>query len=202
MKSKGVNISKRDRFLILGIVIVLLILAYNQFFKSPLQARLDNQKGQQDTLQTDINLKTHDLAELKQMKTELDRLGTEDLIWMPSYPAMKEEWNYLNSLLGFITGYDIKFTDLTRAGEQIRRSFSISFTTDTYRDMETVLERLSTSKNRCLIGTIKCSEGRSRSSIDNTEQVVYNINITGTFYETMYGGKVDTDLPPDLLAKK
>ena len=202
MSSLLKGISKRDRFFIVVVLLIILGCLYKWLFYDAIEERIENEKSQQQSLQMEMDITRSNIAGLLRMQEELELLGDE-LPQMPSYSAVSSEGNFISTLSGYATDYNHAFTDLTRDGNLIRRGFTLTFKTRTYDNVKFILEQLSKYKNRCLVNEVKCAEGRAQvkateESEEEEEVVIYSITIKGTFYETMYEGKADALLPPDV----
>ena len=119
-------------------------------------------------------------------------------------------------VLGGALQYNITFSNVTRDGDQLRRNFSLQFTTEDYASMERIISRLCDGKLRCLINDISYSVSRynysaadrERYGVDWYERVNVNVdwyervnvNCTATFFETMVGGVEDAGLPAQNVA--
>jgi hypothetical protein len=115
-------------------------------------------------------------------------MGTKKASRMESYNNSKAETSFLSSILQSTKNYSIAFSDVTRNGNQIRRSFTLQYTTNTYREAENVMDRLCQGEYRCLISDVNCNLNA---------QGMTTISLTATFYETMVGGTPDSGLPKD-----
>ena len=129
---------------------------------------------------------------LRNLQTQLDEMKEKgELSYMPSYNNSKEEVDFINEILGETQRYSIAFANVTRSGAQIRRNFTLQFTTADYTEAEKVLKALSEYKNRCLVGDVSCS-------INENGEVT--VNAAAIFYETMADGTPDAGLPADSAA--
>ena len=189
--------SLKEKFLIFLALVIVLVVCYGKFFSGPLEERLKNEKEEQVSLEKTIASIQTQTAEMEKMKRELDTLkDAGKLITMPSYNAQSEEQNMLNLILKRTTDFKLNFQKPTQNGKQIRRDFVISFNTQTYDQMEQVLEDFANSKMRCLISDVQVVTTQSKGTKEEPGHTIYAVQMTGTFYETMVGGTWDPDLPP------
>ena len=125
----------------------------------------------------------------KAIVDELDSMGSTDMeSRMESYNNSKRETAFLNRVLSNVSDYSISFADITRDGNQIRRSFSLQFVTGSYADAVKVVSDLSYGEYRCLVDDINYSLADGNK--------IY-LDLTATFFETMVGGTPDSALPKD-----
>ena len=183
-----------EKILIVILSILLLGLLYYKFVFLTTDEMTRSLKAEADTVQTELDLANAKLAKLQQIQGELDSLDiTSDMSRMESYNSSKRETAFLNQVLKGVSDYSITFSDITRNGDQIRRSFTLQFITKSYKDAVDVVDDLSHGDYRCLVDDINYSLN------DNGE--IY-IDLTATFFETMVGGTPDSALPPDESAEE
>ena len=126
------------------------------------------------------------------MQQYMDALADADnMTWMGSYNNSREEVAFLDAILSSTLNYTVSFANVTRNGDQIRRSFTLQYTTPDYESAADIIEKLCTGRNRCLVGDVKCA-------INKDGHVT--VNQSATFYETMVGGTPDAALPADSAA--
>lgn len=135
-------------------------------------------------------------ASLSRMQSELDSIEQSGSLGkMGSYNNSKAELDELNQLLQDANTYDISFSDVTRDGDLIRRSFSLTFSASDYDKAADLVNRLCTGEWRCIV-----SDLRYVAAGDDLDTGSVNVGVTATFYETMQGGKADSGLPADTSA--
>ena len=192
MKLLSRDFTKREIVLMIVLFLLLLVLLYYRFVQMVVVDGISRAQTEKEALETDVVFLRARLSELQGMQTDVGNMekSGEQLSYMPSYNASKEEFGILNRVLADTISYSIRFDEVSREENQIRRSFSLNFVEKSYMDGMTVLENLENSEVRCLIGDVSCSiqsadEGEGRA----------NISANVTFYETMYGGTEDGELP-------
>ncbi len=194
MKIMTREFTTREKVLLIILSILLVAMLYYQFVDQPVRRQLESAKSEAEMLDIQVKLVESKLAAMRRMRSEMDDLisgGTESE--MGSYNNSKEEMAVLNDVLSHTQQYSISFADVTRSGDQIRRNFSLLFTVKDYETMEKVIQDLASSKWRCLIGDVNCTQGTKR---DRTADII-TVNATATFFETMVGGTPDAGLPSE-----
>lgn len=187
MKILNRNFSTKEKLLIAVLGIVLVGMIYYKFVYVRLNTALAETRAEAQTLQTDLDAANTRVAELQKMDEQLSGVGSTGLLSrMGSYNNSKLETAFLHTVLADVTNYNISFDEVTRDGNQIRRGFSLSYTTPSYAEAEAIMKELESGEFRCLINDVSCNVGNNG---------VTNINLTGTFYETMVGGTPDSALP-------
>ena len=111
---------------------------------------------------------------------------------MGSYNNAKAELEELNQVLQDADSYDISFSNVTRDGDMIRRTFSLTFSAADYSKAEDLIKQLCEGQWRCLVSGINVV-----SQEGDFSQGGVNVGLAATFYETMTGGTPDSGLPAD-----
>ena len=196
MKTLAREFTPRERVLLLILSLIIVALAYYILVDSPVRSGIKNTRLEIESLQLQEAAVQRQIENIRSWESELERLkemGRQESR-MPSYNSSKEELDFLNATLAETLDYYVGFTQITREGDQIRRSFALNFSAVSYNDAVRVLTELENSSIRCLIGDFSVSPYDNSASL--TEGPV-TVNVTATFYETMFGGKEDKELPPD-----
>ena len=189
MRFMSRNFIRSEKILLLVLALVLIGLIYYRFVFRTVNDSIESSKAEKASIETDLEVAKGKAAKLAGMQDELDEIkGTDKATKMASYNNSKEETDFLSSILSDTNDYLISFSDVTRDGDQIRRSFTLQYTTTNYNEAERIMSRLCNGENRCLIGDINCN-------IDSTGKT--RIDLTATFFETMVGGVPDSGLPKD-----
>ena len=212
MKVLSRDFTLREKILLIVFCLILLALAYYRFVYVPCSDAIANARADRDMYQTELLSAMTKEAQLRRMKTELDSLGElQETSRMDSYNNSKAELSLLNSVLEAADKYSVSFASVTRDGDQIRRNFSLQFTTGSFDAAKQIIACLSESEYRCLIGDMQYTKTLLRAEEGETFtggqwiDGVYYFNVitvatTATFFETMYGGTPDAGLPADRAA--
>lgn len=189
---KDFNVTERILLVILGILIV--AVAYYYLVYLAVADDLAAARAERDSLETElIGVQTR-LGQLNRMNSEIGSMEFgPKTSRMESYNNSKAEIALLNDILTAANQYSISFSGVTRDGDQIRRSFQLNFTANSFDMAERILSRLTHSTCRCLVGDVNCSFAN-----DNSGAVT--LSLVATFYETMAGGTPDAGLPADSSA--
>ncbi len=194
MKIMSRNFTRTEKILLLVLAIVLLGLVYYIFVYRNVSDSIASSNAEKNSLQTEYDGALARLSQLKGMKEEVvDVKKSGSLSRMESYNNSKNETAFLSDILSDTRDYNISFSDVTRNGDQIRRSFSLHYRTGNYREAEAIMLRLCQSRYRCLIGDVNCNIAADGET---------SMDMTATFFETMVGGVPDAGLPEDQEATK
>ena len=192
MKVLSRDFTMKEKLLLLLLSLILVGLAYYQFVDQPVRSALAAAHAEADSLNVELQTVEAKLARMRRMRAELDDVTAGgEATEMGSYNNSKEEIASLNDILSGALQYSITFANVTRSGDQIRRNFTLQFTTESYEAMEQLLSALSQNHNRCLIGDVRCTAARNETVMEGN----ITVNATATFFETMVGGTPDAGLP-------
>ena len=192
MKVMSRDFTTKERILIVLLILVLLGLVYYRFVDQNVRTAIANSESEAQMLQTQLDAAQAKLAAAKKVQKTMDDLeASGELSWMGSYNNSKAEVAFLNNILADTMEYKIDFDNVTRSGDQIRRSFKLQYKTTDYAAAQAIMRKLCAGDNRCLIGDVKCT-------IANDGTVA--MQQSATFYETMVGGTPDAALPRDAAA--
>lgn len=167
MKVFSRDFTLREKILLLFLCVLLVGSMYYQFVDQPVRRAVQNAKSEKERMETELSAVQTKIAGLEEMKM-------------------------LNDILERAEQYSITFTDVTREGDQIRRNFTLQFTTSGYAAATQILTDLVHGEYRCLLGDVHCI-AEQQNILDGQ----ISISATATFYETMVGGKPDAGLPED-----
>ena len=92
--------------------------------------------------------------------------------------------------------YSVRFTDITREGDLIRRQWEMNYTVKSFAAAEKIIEELEGCEIRCLIEDMVVTPFVLGENLTDDEVTV---KLTGAFYETMHDGIPDKELPEDSL---
>lgn len=207
--------SGKEKFLLAFFILIIIGAAYFYLVDQPVRNRIANAQSRQEELQTELTIASAKVGKLKKMKEELDAAQTSGKMsstYMPSYNNVKEEISFLNDILAATREYTLSFSNVTRNGDQIRRSVSLSFVTSSYEDARAIIAAICESDNRVLImntrmeskfqDLFKETEVKTDVKADGTVVTTtidnsITTNMTLVFYETMVEGEEDTGLPEE-----
>lgn len=200
MKIMSRDFTKREKVLIVVLIVILAALCYYWFVDIPVRNGINEATSRKESLQLELDSVNQKIADLQQMDRELANLGNSGRAgYMGSYNNSKAELAQLNDVLSKTEEYAIAFADLTREGDLVRRGFTIQFTTNGYDDAKKTIIDLENSEYRCRIGDLACEpDTNSEEEVDLKHwKGKIQVSATATFYETMVGGVADEGLPAD-----
>ncbi len=190
------DFTKNEKILLVILGIVILVSLYYLLIFIPVNDGIAMAKTSSSDLETQLVTLDDQVEQIKAMQQSVNDYTTNGHVisMMPSYNAGKQELDFLNTTLAESQDYYVGFTNITREGNQIRREFSMKFKVEDYAQAEEIIYTLEHSEIRCLISDF------SVNSVEQGETVItgeVEVSCSATFYETMYDGIVDSELPAD-----
>ena len=196
MKIMSRDFTLKEKILLLVLTVILLGAVYYLAVDQPVRSAIRTAVSEQENLNTELLILQKKAASLSRMQNELDTIHiTGSYGDMGSYINVKAELEELNQVLQEADTYDISFNDVTREGDLIRRTFSLTFSAADYTKAEELITTLCKGQWRCLVSGIHFV-----SQDGDFAQGGVNVGLAATFYETMTGGTPDSGLPADTSA--
>ena len=188
--------STREKILLFVLGVIILGVLYYLFIFQPVTESTKRAEDNAQQLESQLAMLNAKVAQIKKMQKSIEEYADNGHIVsiMPSYNAGKQELVFLNSTLAASNDYYVGFTDITREGNQIRREFSLKFTVDHFGEAENIMNVLEHSDLRCLISDFTVKPVEQDATVENGE---VEVSCVATFYETMFGGVADAELPED-----
>ena len=209
MKILSRDFTTKEKIMIVVFCLLLLGLAYYRFFYVPTQDQIAAANSQKANYETELMEVMAKEAQIRKMKEEIDELGElSNVSRIESYNNSKQEISLLNRVLGPATEYSIRFSDINRDGDLLRRNFTLMFKTDSFVSAKRIISSLEESPYRCVLGDIQyqfslrkaVSEEPTRGGRWIDDEYFYDVvtvNTNATFFETMYDGVADAGLPAE-----
>ncbi|MBQ7677070.1 MAG: type II secretion system protein M [Lachnospiraceae bacterium] len=196
MKTLTREFTFRERVLLLIFGAIIVALVYYLLVDEPVRSGIKAANSNKEALLVQVAAVEQQLNNMHLWQQEMEHLeeNGRPQSYMPSYNYSNGELDFLNATLAGTLDYYIGFNEITREGDQIRRSFALNFSSPSYPSAVEVIAALENSKTRCLVGDFSIMPYENGSSLSTG---AVTVNATATFYETMYGGKEDAELPPD-----
>lgn len=189
MKILSRQFTRAEKLLIVLLIIILLGLVYYNFVDKTVRETITSSEAEAHMLQKELDTAEQKLMQLKKLQDELDTLEAEGrLSYLSSYNNAKAEVAFLDGVLADTLQYSVTFANVTRSGDLIRRSFSLTYKAKDYNAAQVIIQRLCESRDRCIVGDVSCNSAKDSS---------VSITASATFYETMVGGTPDAGLPSD-----
>ena len=196
MKLMSRDFTLKEKIMLLVLTIILLGAVYYLAVDQPVRNAISEAVSEQENLNTELMILQQKAALLSRMQNELDTIQSNGTYGeMGSYNNAKAELEELNQVLQEADTYDISFSNVTRDGDLIRRTFSLTFSASDYSKAEELISKLCKGQWRCLVSGINFV-----SQEGDFAQGGVNVGLAATFYETMTGGTPDSGLPADTSA--
>ena len=213
MKVLSRDFTTKEKIMIVVFCLLLLGLAYYRFFYVPTQDQIAAANSQRANYEMELTEVMAKEATLRKMKEEIDELGElSNVSRIESYNNSKQEISLLNRVLGPATEYSIKFSNIKRDEDLLRRNFTLMFKTDSFVSAKRIIASLEESPYRCILGDIQYQHSLRRAESEEPTRGgrwiddeyyydVVTVNTSATFFETMYDGVADAGLPAESKKK-
>lgn len=192
MKVLSRDFTMREKILLLALAVLIIGIGYYKFIDEPVRSTIANAKAEEANLQMELTAVQTKVAALKKMEFQLENMTSSDKDYMPSYNNRKAEIKQLNDILQNAQSYSVTFDSITREGNQIRRNFTLQFTTNRYTSAESILDRLDDGPYRCKLNEVLCT-----SESGNVHNGEISVSAVATFYETVVGCTDEAGLPAE-----
>lgn len=192
MKLLTRDFSTKEKIFLATLFVIIIVAAYYLFVYRTVDDQINALKLQSQALESQLTIAT---AQVERLQAMSEQMGNDVLrSYMPSYNSSKKELDFLNQTLAETDDYLINFTTITRNGDQINRGYSLQFTAKNYQQAESIIEALEGSEIRCLIGDYRINPIQGGEHLHRGK---VQVALNGSFYETMYDGVADKELPED-----
>ena len=181
--------SKREMILIIVLAVILAGMVYYRFVEMTVSKSMEKAQETIETNQTEVDLSTAKLAQLKSMDKKLNDFESSGAGYLASYNNVKKEIQVLDRILKPTTEYSMSLSDPVETGDLIRRDMSIRFTTGNFAQTYSVLKDFEKCEYRNIVKDISYGLSMTREG-----KSVAGVNMNVTFYETIIGGEPDAGL--------
>ena len=189
MKNLSREFTTREKILLLVLAIMMVLVVYYYLVDLPMRSQKETLTAEKQQLQIDYDVTHAKYQEYLRMQQDMEQV-TEDTSIMASYNNRSEEIAFLDNLFKNTLQYSVGFSPVTVEGDQIRRSFTVSFTAKSYDQAVKILKKLADCHYRCIISDISCS-GNGDAALDGA----VTVSCGAVFYETMVDRTTDAGLP-------
>ena len=192
--------TKREKVLLLALVMILLGLVYYRFVRLPVQDRI----AAADTtlLEQQMSAEQQKASIIKQMQEDIEA-GKKDVTGIvASYDNLKAESAALNTIFSEATSFNFSFEQPVATDDAVRRTINISFTATNYQIARRIIQQVHDCAYRCLITDISVSAdenggaeaGDKMSQYPNLANATISGSMSVTFYETLNGATTTNGL--------
>lgn len=156
------QLTTREWMLLALLGVILLVSGYMLLFYMPQTAERDRCISETESCRMEIEAARLRLEEKHRMERELEELFAADVppLSIADYDNLQPVMFELNSILASAQDYSLSFSTVDTSQTIVRRSISMSFTTDTYASAKTVLQQLHDSAFRCMLDSVNINVGR------------------------------------------
>ena len=187
---------KRELFLLLVLIVLLLGLLYYCFIHQPVERRI--RAADTSDIEVSILSEQQKQQRIRSMQQEMEQSGGDSGSSVPTYNNFNEEANLLNQIFGSTASYQFTYHEPEAEDDVVRRQIDISFTACSYAEAHDMLLKLKNSPYRLLIEDLSLSAGGSTAidgalpNLQSSSEISGSLSIT--FYETLYDAQTTDGL--------
>ena len=187
--------TKREKILMIVVAVILLGLAYYKFLIVDVNKVVE--KYDVAEVQEEYDVEVAKASSIKKMEAEMET-GKESGSFVPSYNNTKSLIRELNRIIGGASTYNISFDDPVKEDNTVRRNASISFTSSGIASARQTVKAIHNCKYKCLIRELSMTSGSDSGVISGS----VSVNMSVTFFETMYGANSEAGFATDEAAEQ
>ncbi len=170
------NMSKREKFMMGILVLMLAILGYYYLFYVPTTTEIMLCKQDTVAVEDQIYAAQVKAAKMQKMQKEIDAIlagESGEVKELPAYDNRQNVMNSLSNILSVTDSYNVTFSSVSEADGIIRRNINLNYQCVGYDTAKTVLEQIYNSEYTCLIKNVSLSQGNGS----------YMVTLTLTYFE-------------------
>ena len=184
--------TKREKVLLLVLVMILLGLVYYRFVRLPVQERIA--AADTTVLEQQMEIEQQKSAIIKQMQEDIEN-GQKEVNGIVAYDNLKAESAALNTIFAQATRFNFSFEQPVATDDAVRRTINISFTATNYQIARRIIQQVHDCAYRCLITDISVSADSDKmQQYANLENATISGSMSVTFYETLNGATTTNGL--------
>ena len=177
----------REAWLLLLLSVMLLALFYYLALYRPVNLEVERCAALQVPVEEDLELQMMKATRKKKMVDELENAPEKQQGELLPYNNIKNE---ITDLYEALSPYNLSFSEAVASGNIVRRDISISFQTENYQKVRSILEQMHSSPYRCILKDLSISVNKSRGEAGGMSAAeLINVNVNITFYETLVGAE-------------
>lgn len=162
------SFTKREKFLLLVLVFVLLAGLYVLGVHNPVKANLARLEGEKEEAELRLEVAQLKLGQYHEMKAELEEIfaqPADQLTVMPPYDNTKALMVQFNHIFGELE-YDLSFSQATFNDNVATRAVQFTFDAPSYEEARIIIERLNRTGNRSLMNTLSIAPSNNGTGGD------------------------------------
>ncbi|WP_304509865.1 hypothetical protein [Anaerotignum sp.] len=156
------SFTKREKGLILILLLILLSAVYYVFFALPSMNRISDAKENTALLQDNIVLEAAKQKKIREMQKKIQEASQREEFKtrIPDYDNLENVMKLLDQFLGSSTEYNLAFSPITEEGSLIHRPIEVEYSCGNYEAALDIIQKIYTSPYKSMIDSI---------SVDNIE---------------------------------
>lgn len=187
--------SRREKGLLLGFALILVLLAWYQFVYAGTTNRLTELQGEISTVQTETTLATSKVSEMNRMQQVIDERKAAGAVprTVPDYDNIRPLMVELNTVLSVANSYELSFSELAMGTNYVERGVDIVYGCNSYDAAEAIIKSLANGTYPCSIGAVTINDSSARSGNNSSTRGLVSgssvsVSLAVTFYEKLPAG--------------
>lgn len=160
------SFTKREKFMLLVLVLIMLAGLYVLAVHNPVQANLARLETEKEDAELKLQVATVRLGQYRKMKTELEEIFSmpkDQLTVMPPYDNTKALMVQFNHIFGELE-YDLSFSPVAFNENVATRAVQFTFDAPSYEEGRLIVEKLCHTGNRSLMNTLSIAPAEAEVS--------------------------------------
>ena len=180
------SFSRREKMMILGLVIVLLALAWYMLVFQRTTDEINRIEGEISTAQSEVTVASTKVAKMNAMQKEIEEYEAAGIEGtpMPDYNNISSLMSELNSILSATDTYSLSFDalDTESSSEFVLRGVRADFGCGSFSDAEAVIVALANGTYPCSVDTVAITDGTAGAS-RTTRSSTVSSSVHITYFE-------------------
>lgn len=182
---KNTKLSAREIVMVLLLIVLVIGVGYYMGFYTPLQEEMASISTQSADIDMQITNSMAKIGKMDQMQAELDEIlsrPADEITEIAPYDNKEVVLSQLYGILGQTQEYSLDFVDpQVQPDGTVRRNISMKFKCASYFDAKAVIQDLTESNWRCLVGNLSIAS--KDSDFKNILFDTVEVSATITFFE-------------------
>ena len=161
------SFTRREKILLLVLVLIMLVGAYVLLIQNPVNASLEKLRTEKEELELQQEVAELQRAKYHAMQAELEEIFAmpkSQLTVMPLYDNKKALLRQLNDILGDLEEYNLAFSDVAFNEKVASRSVQFTFVAPSYEEACDIIDQLTHTGNRSLMNTMAIAPAQNTTA--------------------------------------
>lgn len=199
MALSGYRFSKRERVLLIVLLVIALGMLWYFAVFTRCQDNLQKATNQQSTIQTSIDTATLKKTKMTKMQNEIAaaKLNGSTATALPLYDNVVNLTDELNGILAAANTYSLNFEGVETSNGIARRKVTLTYTAASYDQATSILSQISGGQYKCMLGDLAITDSNNSSKTSTSSNAIalssssssaaagpVSVNVSLTFFES------------------